>query len=196
MNILAIIGSPRKRGNSTLLLEEFLAGAQAAGAQSEIIRPWKMKLAPCIACEGCYKTGRCVVKDEFQAVYDQIIAADALVLATPIYFGGTSAQVKPLIDRGQCFWAMRDVVKAPMPPAPGGRPRRGVLIATSGIRRDEMFDGARRPFAFWMRSLQGEVWGELVRSGLEDQGEILQDAPTLELARQMGQRLAAGLEPA
>jgi multimeric flavodoxin WrbA len=196
MNILGFVGSPRKRGNSTLLLEQLLAGARAAGAQTEVIRPWKMRLGPCIACEGCYATGRCVVNDEFQSVYDRIIVADAIVLATPIYFGGPSAQIKPLIDRGQCFWAMRDVLKAAMPPAPAGQPRKGVLIATSGIRRDHMFDCARRAFSFWMRSLQGDIWGEIVRSGLEEQEEILRDAPTMEWVYLMGKRLAAGLTPA
>lgn len=120
MKILGIIGSPRKRSNSTALLQQVLAGAQAEGADTQTIVPAKMKIAPCIACEGCYKTGRCVVKDDYQAVYDMILACDARLLATPVYFGAVSAQVKPFIDRAQCFYAMRDVLKAKVPAGPAG----------------------------------------------------------------------------
>jgi multimeric flavodoxin WrbA len=195
MKILGIIGSPRKGSNTTILLEELLGAARQAGAETQTIAPAKMKLAPCIACEGCYKTGRCIVKDDFQLVYDMILASDALVLATPVYFGAVSAQVKPLIDRIQCFWAMRDVVRAPMPPAPAGAPRKGILIATCGMLRAEMLTGPRLTFRFMMRSLQGEFWAELTRMGMDAPGHIRQDQAAMERARDLGRRLACG-EPA
>jgi len=195
MIILGIVGSPRKRGNTTILLEQLLGGAAAAGAETQVVRPAKMNVGPCIACEGCYKSGRCVVKDDFQGVYDQIIGSDAIVVATPVYFGAMSGQVKPLIDRGQCFWAMRDVLHAPMPPAPaGGNKRKGVLICTSGIKRDEMFECARRTFLFWIRSLQGQPWAEMCYSGLDVQGEITENKVAMERATELGRRLALGLE--
>ena len=99
--ILAIRASPRKRSNTMALLEQLLAGARDEGAQTQVITPYKRHIGPCIACDGCYKDGRCVVKDDFQLVYELIVNCDAVVLSTPIYFGAVSAQVKPLIDRCQ-----------------------------------------------------------------------------------------------
>jgi multimeric flavodoxin WrbA len=195
VKILGIKGSPRKRANTTALLEQLLAGAQAEGAKTQVITPWKMQIEPCVACEGCYKDGRCIVKDDFQLVYDLILDCDALVLATPIYFGTVSAQVKPLIDRCECFWAMRDVVKAAMPPGPAGGQRKGVLIATAGQDLEHMFDGTRFTFEFLMRSLQGEVCAELLHGGYDDQDTIRENSAAMNRAYKVGQRLALGLEP-
>lgn len=193
VKILGIKGSPRKRANTTALLEQLLAGAQAEGAKSQVITPWKMQIEPCVACEGCHKDGHCIVKDDFQLVYDLILDCDALVLATPIYFGTVSAQVKPLIDRCECFWAMRDVVKAAMPPGPAGGQRKGVLIATAGQDLEHMFDGVRLTFEFLMRSLQGKVYAELLYGGYDDQDAIRKNPTAMGRAYQVGRRLALGL---
>ena len=193
VKILGIRGSPRKRANTTALLERLLAGAQAEGAESQVITPWEMQIAPCIACEGCYKDGRCIVKDDFQLVYDLILDCDALVLATPVYFGAVSAQVKPLIDRCECFWAMRYVVEAAMPSGPAGGQRKGVLIATAGQDLDQMFEGVRLTFKFLMRSLQGEVYAELLYGGYDDQDAIRKNSIAMNRAYKVGRRLALGL---
>lgn len=194
MKILAAIGSPRKKSNSTLLLNEFIAGAIAEGAEAEVITPFKMNIGPCIACEGCYKTGLCVVKDDYQEIYDKIMEVDALVISTPIYFGAVSAQIKAFIDRFQCFWAMRDMVKAEMPPGPAGGQRKGVLIAVAGIDKPVMFQGAKITFDFIMRSMQGVVWAELLYRGYDDREEIRRTPAALERARELGRRLALGLD--
>ena len=195
MKILAIKGSPRKRANSTALLEQLLAAAKAEGAEARVIEPWELRIEPCIACEGCFQSGRCIVKDDFQQVYDQILDCDALVLATPVYFGGVSAQVKPLIDRCQSFWAMRYRLKATMPPGPSGIQRKGVLIATAGQDREIMFDGPRGTFGLLMHSLQGEVYAELLYGGFDKRGAIQKNIAAMRRVYQVGQRLALGLRP-
>lgn len=190
MKVLGIAGSPRKRANSTVLLRQVLTGAETGGAETELIRPNKLNIAPCLACDGCLKNGRCTVNDQFQAVYDQILACDALVLATPVYFGAVSAQVKVLIDRCESFWKMTYVLGTPMPPGPAGRSRRGVLIATAGQARDIMFAGPRITFDFLMRSLQGEVVAELLHGGLDEPGSIRRDTVAMAEAFEAGKRLA------
>jgi len=195
MRILGINGSPRKRANSTALLEQLLAGAQAEGAKSQVITPWKMQIEPCVACEGCFRDGRCTVKDDYQLVYDLILGCDALVLATPVYFGAVSAQVKPLIDRCESFWAMRYKLETPMPPGPTGGQRKGILIATAGQDREIMFEGPRVTFDFLMRSLQGEVYAELLYGGFDERGAIQKNIPSMERAYQVGRRLALRLSP-
>jgi len=194
MKILAIIGSPRKKSNTTTLLREFVAGAESEGAEVTTITPHKMKIGPCLACDGCYKTGRCIIKDDFQAQYDAVMECDALVLATPIYFGAVTAQIKPFIDRFQCFWARRDITKDPMPPGPAGKPRKGVLISVGGIDKPIMFAGAHTSFDFVMRSLEGEFWAELNYGGFDEQGAILENPDALARARELGRRLALGLD--
>ena len=195
MKILGIKGSPRKGANSTALLEQLLSGAAAEGAETQIITPWKLHIAPCTACDGCFKTGRCIIKDDFQQVYDQILACDALVLATPVYFGAVSAQVKPLIDRCESFWATSFKLNAEMPPGPSGDHRRGVLIATAGQDREIMFQGPRITFDFLMRSLGGEFYAELLYGGLDERGAVQADAAAMKRAYEIGRRLALRLVP-
>jgi multimeric flavodoxin WrbA len=172
MRLLGIVGSPRRRGNTTILLEQLAAGVIAGGGEANLLRPAEMNIAPCIACEGCYRSGRCVVLDEYQSVYDAIIDCDALALATPVYFGGVSGWAKPLIDRCQCYWAMRDILHASMPAGPARQARQGILISACALDRPRMFDGVRTTFRFLMRSLQGTVRAELLYPGLEERDAI------------------------
>ena len=172
------------------LLEQLLSGARDEGAQTQVITPWKMQIGPCVACDGCHKDGRCVVKDDFQAVYEQIVDCDVIVLATPVYFGAVSGQVKPLIDRCQSFWALRYVLEAKMIPGPAGDQRKGILIATSGKDRAAMFDGVRTTFRFLMDALQGQVYAELLYGGYDEQDAIRQNSAALSLAYETGRRLA------
>jgi multimeric flavodoxin WrbA len=194
MRILGIVGSPRKRSNSTALLEKLLAGARAAGGETRLIRPADLDIAPCLACGGCSRCGCCTVQDSFQEVYDEILGSDALVLATPVYFGAVSAQVKPLIDRCEAFWTATYREGIDLPPSPAGRRRRGVLIATAGQDREIMFQGPKITFDFLMRSLQGEVYGTLLYGGVDDPGALSRDEAAMARAYEMGWRLAQMLE--
>jgi multimeric flavodoxin WrbA len=195
VKILGIKGSPRKRANSTALLEQLLAAAREAGAETQVIVPWELDIAPCLACDGCRKNGRCTKKDDFQAVYDRILGSDALVLATPIYFGAVSAQVKALVDRCESFWAMTYVLGVPVPPGPSGGRRQGVLIATAGQAKEIMFQGPRITFDFLMRSLQGEIYAELLYGDLDARDAIRKNVVAMERAQRIGRRLALRLEP-
>lgn len=98
--VLIISASPRKHGNSDLLCDRLLAGAQDAGHEVEKIFLRDKKINYCLACEGCKKNGgTCVQKDDAAQVLEKMIAADVLVLATPVYFYTMNAQMKALIDR-------------------------------------------------------------------------------------------------
>ncbi len=194
MKILCIKGSPRKRANSTALLEKLSLGAESAGAEVRVITPWKLQIAPCLACNRCFDSGRCAVQDDFQTVYDQILACDALVLATPVYFGAVSAQIKPLIDRCESFWAVRYILEASLPPGPSGEQRKGVLIATAGQDREIMFRGVSTTFDFLMRCLQGQVSAELLYGDLDETDSVRINAKAMERAFEVGRSLALGPE--
>ena len=194
MIVLGIVGSPRKHANSTSLLKQVLTGAEANGADTEVIIPWEHDVGPCLACVGCHTTGRCTVEDDFQRIYGQILGCDALVLATPVYFGAVSAQVKPLIDRCESFWGFSFRLGAAMPPGPSGGKRRGVLVATAGKDQDIMFTGPRITFDFLMRSLQGQVFAELLYGGLDTPGAIRSNKAAMSRAFEAGKKLVLDTE--
>src|SRR3990170_8115852 len=110
MKVLGISASPRLKGNSDLLLRQALAGAESAGAEVEYVRLAELKISPCIECNACYKTGRCVIEDDYQQLMQKVIDADRLIFATPIFFMTVSAQAKLFIDRCQCLWANKYIL--------------------------------------------------------------------------------------
>ncbi len=100
MKILGICASPRGSKSTTLrLVESLLGGAREAGAEVELVDVCELEIKFCNACQACFKTGECVHKDDFQALYDKILAADGLVWGSPNYFHTVTAQMKTLIDR-------------------------------------------------------------------------------------------------
>ena len=85
--LLAFHGSPRKNGNTSTLLDKAVEGARDAGAQVEEIRLGRLKIAPCLEIYGCKKDGRCVIKDDFQNIYDQIDSCDGIMIACLLLCG-------------------------------------------------------------------------------------------------------------
>jgi multimeric flavodoxin WrbA len=99
MKILGIVGSPRKEGNTEIMMEEALAAAREAGAETELVHVAGKDIAPCDACATCRQTGKCRIKDDMQPIYEQLEAADGILFGTPVYFGGYTAQAKAIMDR-------------------------------------------------------------------------------------------------
>ncbi|MGN1008060.1 MAG: flavodoxin family protein, partial [Butyricicoccus sp.] len=102
-NVLILSGSPRKGGNSDLLCDAFLRGAQEAGHSVEKIFLRSKKVAPCNACYAC-KNGPCAIKDDMAEILDKMLAADVIVMASPVYFYSINAQMKAVIDRSVARW--------------------------------------------------------------------------------------------
>jgi multimeric flavodoxin WrbA len=109
--VLGISGSPRRDGNTELLLKEFLQGARASGRETELFILSKFKISLCTSCNSCQKDGQCIIDDDMQLMYSKLFEADYIVLASPIYFGGVSAQLKPFIDRCQTLWSRKYILK-------------------------------------------------------------------------------------
>jgi multimeric flavodoxin WrbA len=106
MRIVAFIGSPRAGGNTEHLVREILRGAQTAGADTAEFVLNELAIRPCQGCDACKTTvlatrptPRCRIQDDMQPLYDEVLDADALVIGTPIYFWGPSAQTKAFLDR-------------------------------------------------------------------------------------------------
>ena len=101
--VLVLLGSPRKKGNSAILADRIAKGAKAAGAKVETIFLHGLNIAPCNSCYACQKKGSkgCAIKDAMQDLYPKLLAADAWVIASPVYWFTMSAQTKLFMDR--CF---------------------------------------------------------------------------------------------
>lgn len=97
--VLVLSGSPRKNGNSDMLCDAFIKGAENAGHLTEKICIQDKKISPCLACYGCRNTHLCVQKDDMGEILEKMVQADIIVLATPVYFYSLSGQLKTLIDR-------------------------------------------------------------------------------------------------
>ncbi len=99
LRILGIVGSPRIGGNTERFVSRALEAAETEGATTEIVRLAGKEIKPCDACLSCRKTGECHVKDDFKPIFDKMVQADGFILASPVYFGSATPQIKALIDR-------------------------------------------------------------------------------------------------
>ncbi len=99
MRILGIVGSPRKNGNTEIMMKEALGVAGKAGWEIETFLMSEKQVAPCDACGTCFQVGSCVVQDDMQELYDKLEQADAVIFGSPVYFGSVSAQTKAVMDR-------------------------------------------------------------------------------------------------
>ena len=98
-NILVLVGSPRHNGNTELLADAFIKGAVEEGNEVNKYVLKGKKILPCIDCQACFKTGKCILQDDMNEVYELLSSTNILVLASPVYFYGMSAQLKALLDR-------------------------------------------------------------------------------------------------
>lgn len=107
MKILGFAGSPRKNGNSTLLLREALNAARQEGAETELIHLVDKDIRHCEGCWSCNKTGRCKIKDDMQEFYDKLEAADGVIVASPTYVGAVTSTCQAFLERTVCLLQMR-----------------------------------------------------------------------------------------
>jgi len=127
--VLCIAGSPRLHGNSDQMLDALVRGVEAAGAEAVELHAATASLNPCRGCNACSLTGTCVIRDGMDDVNREIDAADAIAVATPVFFATVPAVLKMLIDRLQPYWARRFVLGEPArsPKRPGA-----ILIVGGG----------------------------------------------------------------
>jgi hypothetical protein len=186
--VLGIAGSPRRKGNTETLLDRFLAGARNAGAAVGKVVAARLNIAGCVACDGCWDDGQCVVQDDFQAINDQLVAADVIALAAPLYFWNLPAQVKALIDRSQCQWARKCVLKLPLASTSSGcSRRRGVFLCVGGDPQAE-FGCAIKTVEGFFGLYEAEYWAELLVGDVDPRGAILEHPTALQGAFDLGVR--------
>lgn len=188
MKILGLFGSPRRGGNTDLLLEEMLRGAQGQQAEIEKIFLSDWDISGCRECRRCEIDGNCVILDQMQKLYPKLLQADYIILASPIFFYGVTAQAKRMIDRCQALWARKYILKKTLVQEENAR-RKGWFISVAGSRGERVFQGAILTVRYFFDVLNVEYVGELTFRRIDSKGAIKKHPSALKEAFQTGQRL-------
>ena len=187
MKVLGIAGSPRRDGNTDLLLAEVMRGAASKGSEIKTIILSDLDITPCQHCDACLKAGKCRINDDMQMVYGELERADRVVLASPIQFMGVTAQMKAMIDRCQVLWVRKYVLK--VPPLGDERERKGFFISVGGRKIADLFEPALVMVKTFFRVLNIDYTGELLFSGIDEKGAIAKHPDALPQAYLAGQKL-------
>ena len=178
--LLAIYSSPRVGGNSDLLLDNFVAGVKSPNWEITRLYVRELNILPCIACGECEKSEQCPIKDDMQAIYPLLLQADAVVVATPVYFYNVPAQLKALIDRCQLFWYKR---KKPVSFKPG------YLIAVGGREGKSIFEGIFLTIKSFFWTLGVRLKASWTYAGIDNLGTIKKHPTALREVYQAGKKL-------
>lgn len=156
MNVLILMGSPRKEGNTAALLKPFCEELSAAGTETETVWLYDRDIRPCLACRACqmdWKSFGCAQKDDAAELFEKVLHCDLLVLATPIYAWYCTPPMKALLDRlvygmnkfygeekGPSLWQGKAVA---LLTSCGYRPEKGSDLFEEGMRRYCRHSGLR-----------------------------------------------------
>ena len=193
IHIIAFYGSPRRQGNTAALLRQAVAGARASGARVTEIVLRDLKMSPCLEIYGCKKDGRCVIKDDFQQVHDQLQQAQGFMVASPIFYYAVSAHLKTLMDRCNAFWVKKYWIdKVPFNhQAP--YTRQALFIACGATGGKKLFDGALLSVKYFLDALDSGLWKALLYRYLDYAEDIHKHPEYLQEAYDAGSGLVRAL---
>lgn len=185
MKVLGIMGSPRIKGNTDQLLDEALKGAESKGAIVEKIIVDKLQISPCKEYYACLRDGKCVIKDDMDDVYPKLLNDDIIIVASPMFFYGVTAQLKALIDRCQAPWAIKQFKVQNLADAK----RKGAFIAVGATKGSKLFDGSILTIKYFFQAIEVNYEDELLVRGIDKKGEIGDHPTALSNAFELGKRL-------
>jgi multimeric flavodoxin WrbA len=189
MKIVGIYGSPRKGGNSEILMDETLKVIEDSGARVVRIKAKDLQISGCVECGGCDKTGQCVIKDCMQMVYPHLDEADGIVLATPIFFYTVPAQAKAVIDRCQAMWSRRMLLKTSKEEQKRYDSGKGYMIGVGATKGENLFTGVELVAKYFYDALDMSYEGGIFFKGVDAKGAIRERPDSLQEARELGNRV-------
>lgn len=186
--VLGISGSPRRFGNTDSLLNSALKGALSEGAFVEKIFLNDLVFKPCQACGKCHRTGICGIRrDDMAVIYKMIERADAVIVASPIYFGTVTAQLKAMIDRFHGVWIAKNVLKLRR----GDKKRRkGYFLSAAGASGKKYFVDARKIVRNFFATIDVGYSGELFCGSLDEKGSVASNKNIMKKAFILGKASA------
>ena len=192
--VLGVGGSPRKGGNTDILVRHLLKGARNEGAATEEVQLRDYHFQPCIGCERCRKDKRCTgLQDGMQLIYPMVQEASGLVLVSPIYSYSVTALMKSFIDRLYCFYDFSDQRPGYWSSRLADQGRKAI-VAVVGEQASREEGGMDLTLEVMRRSIVAlghEVIGELPVLGIFDKGKVREYPQTLQQAEEMGRQLAS-----
>ena len=161
MNILILSGSPRKGGNTDFLVEAFVKGASQKH-HVEVVSVHDYKVNPCMGCNACFRNEQhtCVQKDDMTVIYEKMSQTDILVIASPVYFYGLSAQLKAVIDRFHN--PIRDTFHI----------KKMALLLVGAASLPELFDSILSQYRLCINFFKLEDAGHVLVRGVKEKGDI------------------------
>jgi multimeric flavodoxin WrbA len=180
--VLGIMGSPRKNGNTHILVDKILEGAKDVGAATEMLLLCDMAIRECDGCLACWKGRDCSKADDMNAVYPRLAASDVLVFGTPVYWYGPTALMKAFLDRFVYF------------NCPENRPKvKGKSAIVAVPFEEDNIETAASVLAMLRKSLaylEMTLAGEVVVPGVGRKGDVLVKKEALQRAYEMGRQCA------
>lgn len=179
--VLGIVGSPRRGGNTDILVDHILRGSVGAGARVEKVHLSDLSIAPCQACYSCETTGRCMHEDDMENLFEKMDASGVWVLGTPVYWWGPSAQIKAFVDR----WFAKSANRDDRDILSG---RRVVLAVPLGDTDPKTARHVVGMFEDALEYVNSEVFECVLATGAYDAGDVEKQDDVLEKARHAGER--------
>jgi multimeric flavodoxin WrbA len=189
VKIIAIYGSPRRDGNSDVLLKQAVAGARQQGAQVEEVFLREYKISPCMEIYACIKNGECAIRDDFPEILAKVESSVGIMLASPIFFYSVSAHTKIFMDRCQSLWVRKYWIEnhafGEVPQA-----RKGLFISVGATSGKKLFDGAILTVKYFFDVLSAGLWKTVLCRGIDRKGEIESRDDYLKESFEAGMELA------
>jgi multimeric flavodoxin WrbA len=189
LKVLGICASPRSGGNTDVLLNRVLEGASSNGAIVEKIALEDLKISPVKEeeYEKVSSSGLSVVDDDIHLIFKKIQECDALVLASPIFFGSLSAQAKMMIDRFQCVWLAKSIKKMNI----FSKKISGAFLCVEATEREDFFANAKSIVRHFFATISADYKEELFCPGLDKKGSALARQDYLDKAYELGKLIAS-----
>lgn len=195
MQIIGISGSPRRGGNSDLILENILVGAQQAGATSEVVFLSDLNFSSCVGCERCRKDKICTrFDDDLTPLYSKIIGARGMVLVSPVYNYNITSWMKAFIDRMYCYYDFDNERPRGWSSRLADQGRKALLTIVAEQTSKEDLGATMEALRLPMQALGYEIMGETPVLGMFDAGVVGKHPEVLNRSAEMGKILAQSLE--
>lgn len=179
MLLLGLQGSPRKKGNTAYLLSSFINETEKVGVRTHVLEVSRMNIQPCKGCGFCETNGYCVIKDDemYKTVYPLLREAEAVVIATPVFFYSVPSPLKALIDRSQALWSRKYKLNLS---DPAGSYRRGFLLAQGATKGKNLFEGLSLTAKYFFDAIGAAYIGRLTYRQIENRGDMAKHPTVLE----------------
>jgi multimeric flavodoxin WrbA len=190
MKMLVLLGSPRKNGNSETMARVVSAIFEENGGSVDYVRLNDLSLRPCQGCGGCDKSGNCVIRDDMTGLYEQVDEADCILLVSPVYFYGLSAQCKIFGDRMQARWARKYLLKQR---CREGETRKGYLLSAAATKGAKIFECSVLTSRYIFDAMDVEYGGELLVRGVDKKKAVLDHPEEMERAEEFGRKIVSAI---